>query len=143
MYWQNFNDVDPWRMMTRMQRDMNRLFNNVSLQDRGVYPAVNLWSNNDKALLIAELPGYEPENIHISVRNDELILSGKRDPIQLKENEQYHRQERLFGQFERRISLPFRVEENKIEANYEQGVLCISLPRADADKPKKITIKSK
>lgn len=142
MYWQNFIDVDPWRIMNRMQRDLNRLFNNFPLQDTGVYPAVNLWSNSDKALLTAELPGYEPENIHISVRNDELILSGKRDPIQLKENEKYHRQERMFGEFERRISLPFQVEEDKIEANYDKGVLYIILPRAEADKPKKITIKS-
>jgi HSP20 family protein len=71
-----------------------------------------------------------------------LSLSGNRQPDQFKEGDKYHRRERRFGKFSRTFELPFLVEANKVDAIFEKGVLHISLPRAEEDKPKKIKVKT-
>jgi HSP20 family protein len=142
MYFRNFMDRDPWTEMDRIQRKMNRLFNTAMVQESGVYPAINLWSNSDKVLVTAEIPGYDPKEIQLSIMNNELNITGKRKPEEVKQGNQYHRQERTTGSFQRNISLPFTVESNKIEAHYLNGILSVTLPRAEADKPKKINIKT-
>ena len=142
MYFRNFMDRDPWTEMDRIQRKMNRLFNTAMVQESGVYPAINLWSNSDKVLVTAEIPGYDPKEIQLSIMNNELNIAGKRMPEEVKQGNQYHRQERTTGSFQRNISLPFTVESNKIEAHYLNGILSVTLPRAEADKPKKINIKT-
>jgi HSP20 family protein len=142
MYFRNFMDRDPWTEMDRIQRKMNRLFNTAMVQESGVYPAINLWSNSDKVLVTAEIPGYDPKEIQLSIMNNELNIAGKRKPEEVKQGNQYHRQERTTGSFQRNISLPFTVESNKIEAHYLNGILSVTLPRAEADKPKKINIKT-
>jgi HSP20 family protein len=142
MYFRNFMDRDPWTEMDRIQRKMNRLFNTAMVQESGVYPAINLWSNSDKVLVTAEIPGYDPKEIQLSIMNNELNITGKRKPEEVKQGNQFHRQERTTGSFQRNISLPFTVESNKIEAHYLNGILSVTLPRAEADKPKKINIKT-
>jgi HSP20 family protein len=69
-------------------------------------------------------------------------LTGKRVPEELKEGEKYHRRERGYGRFTRTFQLPFHVEANNVEAVFEKGILQISLPRAEADKPRKISVKA-
>ena len=142
MYFRNFMDRDPWTEMDRIQRKMNRLFNTAMVQESGVYPAINLWSNSDKVLVTAEIPGYDLKEIQLSIMNNELNITGKRKPEEVKQGNQFHRQERTTGSFQRNISLPFTVESNKIEAHYLNGILSVTLPRAEADKPKKINIKT-
>jgi HSP20 family protein len=133
--------------MERLQRDVNRLFYDSFAQAGGrvgpaTYPVMNVWSNEEGAVVTAELPGVEVENIDISVVGDTLTLSGSRQAEELNEGEKFHRRERGFGKFSRSFQLPFRVESDKIEATFEKGVLHISLPRSEADKPKKIDVKS-
>jgi HSP20 family protein len=133
--------------MERLQRDVNRLFYDSFAQAGGrvgpaTYPVMNVWSNEEGAVVTAELPGVEVENIDISVVGDTLTLSGSRQAEELNEGEKFHRRERGFGKFGRSFQLPFRVEVDKIEATFEKGVLHISLPRSEADKPKKIDVKS-
>jgi HSP20 family protein len=84
----------------------------------------------------------DPGDIEISVRDDTLTLRGSRKAVELEEGTTYHRRERGSGAFARTVELPFRVEGGKVEATFEKGVLKISLPRAEEDKPKKITIKT-
>jgi HSP20 family protein len=103
---------------------------------------MNVWAYEDGAVVTAELPGVNTEDIDISVVGDTLTLTGSRQPDELKEDETYHRRERGYGRFTRAFQLPFQVEADKVEAIFEQGVLHISLPRAEADKPKKIAIKT-
>jgi HSP20 family protein len=133
--------------MERLHRDMNRLFYDNFAQAGGRvgptnYPVMNVWSNEDGAVVTAELPGVDAENIDISVVGDTLTLSGNRQADDLNESEKFHRRERGFGQFSRSFQLPFRVEIDDIEATFEKGVLHISLPRSEADKPKKISVNS-
>jgi HSP20 family protein len=106
------------------------------------YPAMNVWTNEDGGIVTAELPGVDPGDIEISVRDDTLTLRGSRKAVELEEGTTYHRRERGSGAFARTVELPFRVEGGKVEATFEKGVLKISLPRAEEDKPKKITIKT-
>lgn len=139
-----FNDLvslDPWVEMDKLRREMNRLFEqNVGGNIKG-FPLVNIWTKDDVALITAELPGYNSKDINLSVISDELTIKGTRKPVELKEGQQYHRQERAFGEFERTVRLPFAIESSKVTANFNNGVLTITLPRAEADKPKSIPIK--
>jgi HSP20 family protein len=132
--------------MERLRREMNDVFSRYTteprLQTPASYPAMNVWTNENGAAITAELPGVEPEDIEISVVNDTLTLTGSRRPDELKEGERYHRRERGAGQFTRTFQLPFRIEEEQVEAQFKHGVLHISVPRAEADKPKKIAIKT-
>ena len=106
------------------------------------FPAINVWKSEDHAVVTTELPGIDPDDLEISVINDSLTLRGSRKPEELKEGESYHRRERWSGQFTKTLKLPFSVESNKVEARFSKGVLYISLPRAEAEKPRKISVKS-
>ncbi len=136
----------PWREMERLRREMDRLFATMPTILRGsaapAYPAMNVWTNDEGAIVTAELPGVSPEDIDISVMGDTLTLKGNRQPDELQEGETYHRRERGYGSFTRTFRLPFQVEPDQVEAVFEKGVLRISLPRAEADKPKKIAVKA-
>lgn len=139
-----YTTYSPWREMHRMQREMDRLMNRVGtgLAAAPSYPAMNVWVNEDGAIVTAELPGFDPEGLDISVVNDTLTVSGDRCAEETGEGATYHRRERRCGRFSRSFELPFAVEGNDVEATFEQGVLKIELPRAEADKPKKITVKA-
>lgn len=142
----DFRDVftmDPFREIEQLQREMNRLFNGVTAASRRAYPAVNIWTNPEAAAITAELPGYTPQDVHLSIVGDTLIIKGSRPKPELKSGEQYHRQERYYGDFERSLRLPFAVDSNKVEARFKNGILQILLPRAEEDKPKKIEIKTR
>jgi len=135
-----------WQEMDQLQREMNRLFDATSrgrVLSAPSYPAINIWTNADGQFLSAEMPGVHPDDIDIDVTGDALSISGERKPDEIVKDAYYHRRERNYGSFSRTIQLPFIVDTNKVEANFKNGVLMISLPRAEADKPKKITIKSK
>ena len=135
----------PRYEMERLRQEMDQLFNRAfgeaRLQTPASYPAMNVWTNDGGVVVTAELPGVDPDDIEISVVGDTLTLSGSRRPDELKEGERYHRRERSAGNFTRTFQLPFRIEDDQVEAVFEKGVLHISLPRAEADKPKKITVK--
>ena len=135
----------PWREMDRLRRDMNRLFAQMPTGFAGdvarAFPAMNVWTDEDGAVVTAELPGIAPDDIDISVVGDTLTLKGSRQPDELEEGGTYHRRERRYGTFTRSFQLPFQVEPDQVEATFGSGVLQISLPRAEEDKPKKIAVK--
>ncbi|MBD3226285.1 MAG: Hsp20 family protein [Caldithrix sp.] len=134
---------EPWHEVERIQNEMNRLFNSRLSRGRLAYPAVNVWNDSEKVIVTTELPGYDPQKIDLSILNDELVIRGKREPEKSGDDIQIHRQERPIGDFERTVALPYRVDSEKVDAHYEKGVLTITLPRAESDKPRKISIKSK
>jgi len=106
----------------------------------GEFPAVNIWIKDDDAILAAELPGIDPEKIDITVKDDTVTVRGEREAAELGESEAYLRQERGSGSFLRSFSLPFKVDAESVSAQYQKGVLQVVLPRAEADKPKRIAI---
>jgi len=128
--------------LQKFQQHMNRLFNDSNaLTDNGLYPAVNISASEETATLTSEMPGMELSDIDISVTGKILSLSGKRNNENLKENERYLKQERSFGEFSRRIQLPFSVDGDKVTATYKRGILTVVLPRAEAEKAKKIAVR--
>jgi len=135
-----------WREIDRLQREMSRLYDSYypsQLRPAPGYPAMNIWTSEDGLNVTTEVPGIQPEDIDISVVGETLTLSGERRPEELQEGARYHRQERGYGKFTRSVQLPFPVDVNKVEATFKNGVLQIALPRAEADKPRKIVVKSK
>ncbi len=143
MLWSDFrragNAWDPWQELERMNRRFSDLASSLS---GGEFPLVNIWTNGNDAVLTAEIPGIEPSAVDISVVGKTLTLSGSRSAGEAGEGESHHRRERWQGRFTRSVELPFLIESNKVEARFSKGVLQITLPRAEADKPKKIPVKS-
>ncbi len=118
---------------------MNRLLSAAAYGED--FPA-NVWVGQSDAIFTAELPGIDPQKMDISVVNDVLKITGSREREPIKEGGTYFRQERKSGPFIRTLQLPFAVDASKVEAKYEKGVLKITLPRAEAEKPRKITVKA-
>ena len=143
MFRQPFN----WREIERLRRDMDRLVE-ISMPRLprarvARFPAVNVWTNDQEGVIVsAELPGVSPEALDISVTADTLTISGSRSPEDLPEGAQYHRRERYCDEFSRTVQLPYTVDTNQVEASAENGVLTITLPRAEAEKPKQIEVKT-
>jgi HSP20 family protein len=108
----------------------------------GVFPLTNVTEDDDNYYVRAELPGMAADEIDISVTGDSLSISGERHIPAEKEEAKYHRREREAGKFSRIISLPAQIDTDKVEANCTDGVLTISLPKAQAAKPKQITVKT-
>ncbi len=102
-------------------------------------PAVNVWEQNDALKVEMELPGIKTEQLDISVAGDE--LSVKVDcPEMAQEGITYHRRERPVGSFSRVVRLPVEVDANRVEATLRDGVLTITLPKAESSKPRKINV---
>ncbi|MCI0395314.1 MAG: Hsp20/alpha crystallin family protein [Chloroflexi bacterium] len=125
---------------------MRRLQNEVDqVLDRGAavraFPLINLYAGDEGVIATAEIPGVSPENLNITVEGDLLTLSGSR-PVEEGDSLTYHRRERVVGEFSRTVQLPFRVNAEKVEANFRNGVLHITLPRLEEDKPRKISVKT-
>ena len=140
MLWSEFERfgrfIDPWREFERMSRDLSRMGSQTTYD----FPLVNVWASADKAVVTTEVAGMDPADIDISVADEVLTIKGKRSSDEPKADEIYHRRERWGGQFSKNIVLPFRIEGTKVEAKYQKGVLTIAVPRAEADKPRKIAI---
>lgn len=142
--YRTFSPPKIWREMDRLQRDMNRLFNNYSVTAKGStfkrFPAVNILHNDDSAKVISELPGLRADEINISVDKNVLNVSGERKMGELPNEVKYHRMERSFGKFSRSIQMPFNIDANNVDAKLVNGVLTVTLPKTEDEKPKKIMI---
>ena len=133
---------NPWRELARMGRRANDLVDTLRGNVLGVpFPPVNVWCNNEKAVVTAELPGVKAEDLDLSVEGEVLTLSGSREAEKLDEGERFRRHERGHGAFSRTVALPFAVDADKVEASYAEGILSVALPRSEASKPKKVEIK--
>jgi HSP20 family protein len=127
----------------RLQREMNRLFNGtIAGRSTAQYPLVNLAADQDGLTLTAEIPGIDPKSLDISVKGDTLTLQGERPALQPGEDEVVHRRERTAGSFTRTFQLPCKVAADKVAAACTHGILTVHLPRTEAEKPRKITIKA-
>ena len=105
----------------------------------GWTPALDLYQNNDNIVAVVELPGMRKEDIEISLQDGTLTISGDRKDEPSQENGAT-RTERSTGKFRRSITLPTRVDVNKVSATYQDGILTVTLPKAEEAKPKQIQI---
>ena len=131
-------DQDPFAAMRRLQDEVNRAFTPPGTFAGG-FPAVNMWQGTDSAALTAELPGVDPADIDISVKNDIVTITGERK-LAAGDDAVWHRRERAYGRFSRVIQLPYRVDPDHVEARMTDGVLQIELRRPEADRPRRVQI---
>ena len=130
--------LDPWREFDRM----GRYFGRAERCGTCEYPEVNVWVNGENAEINSEIPGVDRNAIDISVSGNTVTLKGKRPAVETKEGESWHRHEIRHGEFSKTIRLPFNIDAEKVNATYKNGVLHVSLPQLEADKTRKIEIKS-
>lgn len=133
------------RELEGLHRDMERLFSSLSgvrgVVSAGVFPAINLSDTGEDLLVRAELPGVRPEELDVSVENDTLTISGERRREETKgEKVGVHRREREFGKFRRSFDLPVHVDSASVRAEYKDGILRVHLPKAEAAKPRQISV---
>ena len=132
-----------WREMDRLQKEMNNLFSDFSptrTRTAPSFPSLNVWADEESVMITAEIPGVKADDLEISVDGGNLTISGSRTADEIPEGGIQHRRERGYGKFTRSINLPFEVETDEVEASLKNGVLHLMLPRAEEDKPKKISI---
>jgi HSP20 family protein len=130
----------------RLRQEVNRLFNVFAPGTEPfasrVYPALNLTDDGNIFYVRAELPGVNPESMDISVVEGQLLIRGERKIEPEEQKAGYHRRERESGFFRRTIALPAKVDPGKVSASMKNGVLTVTLPRAEEAKPRRITIKT-
>ena len=133
--------LDRW---AGLQNDLDSLFelppglNRQSDLFSGWTPALDLYQDNDNVVAVVELPGMRKEDIEISLQNGVLSISGERKEETTSEGATCT--ERSFGKFRRSVTLPTRVDVNQVNAAYKDGVLTVTLPKAEEAKPKQIQI---
>jgi HSP20 family protein len=139
--WPSF---DHW---ANLRDEMNSLFElplaaNLGRQAQlfsGWAPALDVYQNNDNVVAVVELPGMRKEDIEISLHDGTLTIAGERKSAS-SEGENAERTERFSGKFRRSITLPTRVEAGKVTASYKDGILTVTLPKAEEAKPKKVEV---
>jgi HSP20 family protein len=104
-------------------------------------PACDVFEDKDAVKIVAEVPGVRPEDVKISLENNLLSIRGEKKQQAEEKNERVHRYERSYGTFERTFSLPSTVDPDRIAANYEHGILTVSIPKAERARPREIPVK--
>jgi HSP20 family protein len=137
-------DVDLWREMERLRREMNGLFENAGRASGSTtYPLVNVYDDSENIVVTAELPGMSKEKVNISFADGTLSIAGKLEPMLNVKNMSVVRQERTVGEFEKIVRIPTKVQADKINAAFSNGILTIRMPKAEEVKPKTITIEAR
>jgi len=134
-------DFDPFVELRRMQSEMNRLFSGFSTSAAREFPPINVWLGDNSVVVTAELPGVTREDVNLNLQDDVLTLAGKRQPAEEQGNVNWQRRERAYGAFSRVVQLPFRIDPDKVQARFNNGVLEIELQRLEADRPRRIEIR--
>jgi HSP20 family protein len=126
-----------------LRREMQRLFEGQGADAAaGVFPPINVSQDPNSFYVRAEVPGIKANELSISAVNNRLTISGKREIPAENEQVSYHRRERPEGSFNRSLTLPAELDVERIEARYVDGILTLTLPKAEAAKPRQIVVKT-
>jgi HSP20 family protein len=144
----NLTRWEPMREMMTLREAMDRLFDDaftrpLSLSGVSASPAIDMYQTKDDVVVKAPLPGLKAEDVDITVTGETLTLRGEFKQENEQKEASYHIREQRYGSFERSILLPTDVKADKAKADFENGVLTITMPIAEEVKPKSITIKPK
>lgn len=142
--WRPFGELSPFRK--EMDRLWNRFLGETSFAktfDEMWSPSVDISETKDDFVVKAELPGMEAKDLNVSISGDVLTIKGEKKAEEEEKDEHYHRVERYSGSFQRVFQLPSGVKADKIEANFDKGVLKVILPKVEEAKKKKIEVKVK
>jgi HSP20 family protein len=133
---------DPFR---DLEREVDRLMQGVNMSLQGVrssrrFPQMNLLDQGDRFVLTAEIPGVEPAQLEVTTAGGYLTIKGHRQPPAEAREDAFRRQERFHGSWQRSIQLPDRVLEDSVRADYSNGVLTITVPKAPSSLPRQIKV---
>jgi HSP20 family protein len=133
---------NPFSDFDQLRREMLRVFDSVAGSDTpaGVFPPMNVTQDDDKFYLRAELPGIKTADLTVTALRNRVTIAGKRAIPEENGKVSYHRKERAEGEFSRTLTLPGEVAADKVEARYANGVLQLTLPKAEEAKPRQISI---
>jgi HSP20 family protein len=131
--------------LTSIRDEINRLFespleNGGSAGFDSWAPALDVYEDKDNVIVRAELPGMKKEAIEISLNENVITVSGERKNEKKYEGSKTSREERFFGSFTRSVALPTAVDSNRVKATYKDGLLTVTLPKAESAKPRQIQI---
>jgi HSP20 family protein len=134
-----------WNSIHDLEREMDRLLQSVNLSFHSLrvnrpYPAINIYERPDEFLLTAEIPGTKSSDLDVSISGNMLTIRGIRQPDQNIPEERYRRRERRFGKWERTISLPDNVEDERMSATFLAGVLQLHIPKTPKQTPRQIPV---
>ncbi len=139
---------DPFRDLNAIQHEINRLFGRYGTESSDVgsraawSPELDIYETQDKFSVVLELPGMTTEDVDITVEDGVLTVSGERKFYNEVNEESFHRIERRFGSFARRITLPQQLDAGKISASMVEGILTIEVPKSEQAKPRRIEVKA-
>ncbi len=139
---------EPAREMMTLREAMDRLFDDaftrpLTLRDGWSAPAIDMYQTDDEIVVKAALPGIKPDEVQINITGEVLTLKGETKHEEEKKEKAWHMREQRYGSFERSVILPTDVVADKAKAEFENGILTITLPKAEEVKPKIINIKAK
>lgn len=135
---------NPWAEFERIRQGLDEL--SRSYGDKGkpsranVYPALNVYEEADRLILTAELPGVRPADLELSLEGETLTIQGRRAPRQGEAGVSYHRREIQAGNFSRAVTLPIKVDEDKVGARMVNGILTVTLIKASEATPRQIKV---
>ena len=137
----------PFGDFESVRREMLRLLDVVAGDTfgdagAGVFPPMNITQDDDNFYLRAEVPGIKPTELSISTVRNRVSLAGKREIQSEHEAVSYHRRERAEGSFNRTVTLPTEFDNERVEARYSDGILTLTLPKAEEAKPRQITVRT-
>lgn len=138
---------NPWTDFERMRREFDTLVQGVAAEYPGrfgapVFPALNISEDAHTLYVRAEIPGVKAADLDLAVEGDTLTISGERKTSPPAAKLSYHRREIECGRFSRAVTLPARVAPDKISAHCQNGILTITLPKAEEAKPRRIAIQT-
>jgi len=137
---------NPWAELDKMRQNLeswSRLFGPATeeaVPEAAVYPPINITEDADNIYVKAELPGIAAADLEIFVEGETLTIKGNRQPRSLQEKVSYHRREIARGTFNRALTLPKKVEADKVTAKATNGIITITLPKAEETKPRQINV---
>lgn len=139
---------EPAREFMTLREAMDHLFDDaftrpLSLRDGWSVPAVDMYQTDDEVVVKASIPGFKAEDVQINVTGDILTLRGEVKREEEKKEKAWHIREQRWGSFERSVAMPTAVVADKAKAEFENGILTVTLPKAEEVKPKTITVKAK
>jgi HSP20 family protein len=134
-----------WDAFQDLEREVDRLLNSVNFAFSGIrignqFPAVNLYELKNEYLLTSELPGTKAEDLEITISNGLLNIKGRRTEPNGVPEDRYRRQERFHGSWQRTLSIPDRVREEALTADFVDGILRIRLPKGEQEQARRIAV---
>ncbi len=133
-----------WDPFHEFQREMGRLFQSFASSQTfrhvRAFPPMNLYTNGEEFVLLAQLPGMNPDEVELTVTSETLTLRGERRRPEGVTDDSYRRQERFMGRWSRTVGLPDRIDEERATAQFADGVLTVRLPRAEGSTPRQIAL---